>query len=39
MSVFRMHDDRLLPPPRGQLIARFYLLLGRGMGYPGGFNN
>jgi hypothetical protein len=38
-GLIRMDGDRLVLLPRGQLIARLYLLLGRSMGYPGGFNN
>jgi len=38
-ELIRIADNRLVLLPRGQLIARLYLLLGRSMGYPNGFNN
>jgi hypothetical protein len=38
-GLVRIEDGRLILLPRGQLIARLYLLLGRSMGYPNGFNN
>jgi hypothetical protein len=38
-GLVKIDGDRLVLLPRGQLIARLYLLLGRSMGYPGGFNN
>ena len=38
-GLVRLEDDRLVLLPRGRLIARLYLLLGRSMGYPNGFNN
>ncbi len=38
-GLVKIDGDRVVLLPRGQLIARLYLLLGRSMGYPGGFNN
>jgi hypothetical protein len=38
-GLIRIDSDRLVLLPRGQLIARLYLLLGRSMGYRDGFNN
>ena len=38
-GLVKMENDRLTLLPRGQLIARLYLLLGQSMGYPSGFNN
>ena len=38
-GLIRIEDDRLVLLPRGLLIVRLYLLLGRSMGYPNGFNN
>ena len=38
-GLIRIENNRLVLLPRGQLIARLYLILGQSMGYPGGFNN
>jgi hypothetical protein len=38
-GLIRIEDNRLVLLPRGRLVARLYLLLGRSMGYPTGFNN